>query len=130
MKFSKIFLAIFIAFFLFSGSSFVQEGVFRAVHLLNLKSVENEAKLIAMLEDFNNVVAEAGYPNIQYNLWKERGDREEGQFKYIFESTWPDQATYDKVHNNEEYQTVFKKYKTQYEELIKEDVYSRYIPLN
>jgi quinol monooxygenase YgiN len=122
-------LAVLFAIMIISGLSFAQEGVFRAVHLLNLKSIENEAKLIAMLEDFNKVVAEAGYPKIQYHLWKERGDRE-GQFKYIFESTWPDQATYDKVHNNEKYQSIFKKYKTRYEELIKEDVYNRYVPLN
>jgi hypothetical protein len=129
MKQLHTIFALFFAVMLLSGYSFAQEGVFKAVHLLNLKSVENEAKLIAMLDDFNKVVAEVGYPNIRYNIWKERGDRE-GQFKYIFESTWPDQATYDKVHNNEKYQSIFKKYKTHYEDLIKEDVYSRYVPLN
>ena len=103
--------------------------VFRAVHLVNLKSPDSEAEFVTMLNDFNMVVAEVGYPNIRYNLWKERGDRE-GQFKYIFESTWSDQATYDKVHDNEKYQAVFEKYKTRYEELIKEEVYSRYVPLN
>jgi quinol monooxygenase YgiN len=106
-----------------------KEGVFRAVHLVNLKSVENEAEFVEMLNDFNKVVAEVGYPNIRYNLWKERGDRE-GQYRYIFESTWPDQATYDKVHENEKYQAVSEKHKTRYEEFVKEDIYSRYVPLN
>jgi len=104
-------------------------GVFRAVHLVNLKSVENEAEFVAMLNDFNKVITELGYQNIRYNIWKERGDRE-GKYKYIFESTWPDQGTYDKVHKNEKYQAIFEKYKTRYEEFIKDEIYSRYIPLN
>jgi len=106
-----------------------KEGVFRTVHLVNLNSVENEAEIVAILNDFNKVFAEVGYPNIRYNLWKERGDRE-GKYKYIFGSTWPDQATYDKVHKNEKFQAVFEKYKARWEELVNEDVYSRYVPLN
>ncbi len=71
---------------------------FRTVHLINLNTVEDEAEFIAIADDFNNVVVELGYQNIRYNFWKETGDRK-GQYKYIFESNWPDQETYDEVHD-------------------------------
>jgi quinol monooxygenase YgiN len=102
---------------------------FRTVHLVNLKSVENEAEFIAISNNFNEVVAELGYQNIRYNIWKESGYHE-GQYKYIFESTWPDQETFDKVHKNEKFQAVWKTNKAVWDELIKEDTYNRYILLN
>jgi len=102
---------------------------FRTVHLVNLKSVENEAELVAISKDFNKVVAELGYQNIRYNIWKENGYRE-GQYKYIFESTWPDQETYDKVHKNDKFQVAWKTHWAEWQKLIKDDIYNRYIPLN
>ena len=102
---------------------------FRTVHLLNLKSVENEAELVAISNNFNKVVEELGYQNIRYNVWKESSNRE-GQYKYIFESTWPDQETFDEVHKYEKFQVVWKTNKAVWDELIKEDIYNRYIPLN
>lgn len=113
-KFTKFFIII-VAFIIANQSSvFGQERTkkkehnvagFRTVHLINLKSVEDEAEFVTIADDFNKVVAELGYQNIRYNFWKETGDRG-GQYKYIFESTWPDKETYDKVHEYEKFKVV------------------------
>ena len=105
------------------------DGVFKAVHLINLNADTSEAELQKILDELNNVITELGYTDIKYQLWKERGDTE-GKYKYIFESKWPSQGIYDKVHNSDSYKKITEKYKTGYKELIKEEDYSRYIPLN
>ena len=102
---------------------------FRTVHLLNLKNIEDEAEFVAIADDFNKVVAELGYQNIRYNFWKETTGRE-GQYKYIFESTWPDQGTYDKVHEYEKFKVVWEKSYAKWKKMVAEDIYNRYIPLN
>ncbi|MFQ5630736.1 MAG: ester cyclase [bacterium] len=106
-----------------------KETVFRALHLITIESEDDEAAFIALLNDFNKVVAELGYPGIKYQLWKERGDRQ-GKYKYFFESTWPDQETYDKVHEHEKYKAVLEKAESKYDELVKDDIYSRYVLVN
>jgi hypothetical protein len=75
------------------------------------------------------VVAELGYQNIRYNFWKETVGRD-GQYKYIFESTWPDQETYDKVHEYEEFKEVWEKSYAKWIKIIEVDIYNRYILLN
>jgi hypothetical protein len=102
---------------------------FRTVHLVNLKSVEDEAEFVAIADDFNKVVAELGYQNIRYNIWKETGDRG-GHYKYVFESTWPDQETFDEVHEYEKFKVVWEKSYAKWKKMIEEDIYNRYIPLN
>lgn len=102
---------------------------YRTVHLLNIKSVEYEAEFVAIADDFNKLAAELGYQNIRYNFWKETRDRE-GQYKYIFESIWPDQETYDKVHEYEKFKLVWEKNYAKWKKMIAEDIYNRYILLN
>ena len=102
---------------------------YRTVHLVNLKSVDDETEIVAIADDFNNVVAELGYQNICFKFWKETGERE-GQYKYIFESTWPDKETYDKVHEYEKFKVVWEKSYAKWIKMIEEDIYNRYIPLN
>ncbi|WP_242083532.1 hypothetical protein [Aestuariivivens sediminis] len=102
---------------------------YKTVHLINIISVEDEAEFIAIADDFNRVVAELGYQNIRYHFWKEARSHE-GQYKYIFESTWPDQDTYDKVHEYEKFKLVWEKNYAKWKKMIAEDIYNRYIPLN
>ena len=102
---------------------------FRTVHLVNLKTVEDEAEFVAIADDFNKVVTELGYQNISYKFWKETRGRD-GQYKYIFESTWPDQETYDEVHEYDKFKEVWEKNYAKWKRMIAEDVYNRYFPLN
>ncbi|SDI23534.1 hypothetical protein [Winogradskyella thalassocola] len=102
---------------------------FRTVHLISLKNIENDVEIATIADDFNKVVAELGYENISYNFWKET-EGQEGQFKYIFESNWPDQETFDKVHEYKEFQLVWEKNYDKWKSLVKEDIYNRYTLLN
>ena len=43
---------------------------FKAVHLVNLKSPADVAALQAALADLNKAMANAGYPDIRYRLYK------------------------------------------------------------
>jgi len=102
---------------------------YRTVHLVNLKSIDDEAEIVAIADDFNNVVAELGYQNIRFRFWKETGERE-SPYKYIFESTWPDKETYDKVHEYEKFKLVWEKSYAKWKKMLQEDIYNRYVPLN
>ena len=102
---------------------------FRTVHLVSLKTVEDESEIVAIADDFNKVVAELGYQNIRFNFWKET-ESSEGQYKYIFESNWPDQETFDEVHEYEKFQLVWEKNYVKWKSMIAEDIYNRYILLN
>ena len=117
----------------YSNSSKCEEStgseVFKAVHLINLRVETSEVELLKILNEFNEVIVELGYPNIKCQLWKERSDRQ-GKYKYIFESTWPSQEIYDKIHNSDIFKKTAKKYKKKYGEVITEDIYNRYISLN
>lgn len=89
--------------------------------------IHGAGEFVAIADDFNNLVSELGYQNISFSVWKET---REGQYKYIFESNWPDQETYDKVHEYEEFKVVWKKNYAKWKRMAEEDVYNRYIPLN
>ena len=90
---------------------------YRTVHFINLKTVEDEAKFALIADVFNKLVAELGYQNVHYNFWKVTGDRE-GQYNYIFESTWPDQETFDKVHEYEKFKVTKQKWYPKFKEMI------------
>jgi len=115
--------------FSFTGLTESETTEFTALHLVNLQSEDMEGEILAMMNDMNQALEEIGYPNIKYEVWKQRSNRD-GRYSYLIQSTWPDQATYDKVHSHEKYQTTWDKHRSRYEELIAEDLYNRYIPLN
>ena len=107
----------------------IKGNIFKSVHLVNLYSDGSELELLKILKEFNKVITELGYPNIKYRLWKERGDRQ-GTYKYFFESTWPNQETYEQIHNTSKYKNLVEKYEKRYKLLFRDESYSRYIPLN
>ncbi len=135
-KFTRFYVIIFVFIIVIpdtvQGQEFTKKDTvvgFRTVHLLKLKTVEDEAEFAAIADDFNKVVVELGYQNIRYNFWKETGDLK-GQYKYIFESNWPDQETYDEVHEYEKFKIVWEKSYRKWKRMIEEDIYNRYILLN
>jgi hypothetical protein len=137
-KINEFFILIVVFFIAFPGTVWGQESTikeqddvvgFRTVHLLKLKNAEDEAEFAIIADDFNKVVVELGYQNIRYNFWKETGDNI-GQYKYIFESNWPDQETYDEVHEYEEFKLVWEKSYSKWKKMIEEDNYNRYILVN
>ena len=81
---------------------------YRTVHFINLKNVEDEAEYVVMADIFTKLMTEVGYQNIRFDFWKVAGNIE-GQYQYIFESTWPDKETYDEVHEYEKFNVTKKK---------------------
>ena len=113
------------------GNANNQEDGFKSTHLINLKADASEKDLIKILDEYNKVIAELGFPNIKYQLWKDRGDESgDHKYKYFLVSTWPNQDTYDKVHNAESYKALNEVYGKLFEEIVQDNVSTRYISLN
>ncbi len=98
---------------------------YRAVHLLNLPSPEAEAKSLGILGEFNQMLAQLGYPNVQYRLWKVHGEQG-GNYSYLWDSIWPDRATYDKVHEHEAWRKLYERHRQAFEEIFENQIYNRY----
>ncbi len=113
----------------FIPSEKIDTKQFIAVHLVNLQSEDMEGEILAMMNDMNQALKKIGYPNIKYEVWKQRSGQD-GRYTYLIQTTWPDQATYDKVHSHENYETTWDKHRSRYEDLVAEDVYNRYSLLN
>lgn len=101
------------------------EGPFRAVHLVGLKSPAEVATLQAALEDMNRAIADAGYPNIRYRLYKVVG-KQNGNYNYLWESSWPGGDVYNRVHKGEDWLAATKKH-PEMDALMKDEVYNRYV---
>ena len=97
---------------------------FKAVHLVTLTSAD-AATMLAALADVNAAVAEAGHPEIQYRLYKVVG-KQAGDYNYMWESSWPSGAIYDRVHKSAAWQAATKKH-PEMERLMKNEVYNRYV---
>jgi len=102
-------------------------GPFKAVHLVNLKSAADEATLRAALADLNAVVSAAGFPDIKYRIFKVTG-KQTGKHNYLWESSWPSGAVYDKVHADPAWDAAVKKHPGM-RALLDDDVYNRYVEI-
>ena len=100
----------------------------KPVHLFNLPSDISEAELLSILDAFNQVFNELGHPDICYRLWKVQGEQI-GNYTYLWESTWPDRATYNEVHEADVYRTVIEQYRKTLEAALKDQVYNQYTDL-
>ena len=97
---------------------------FKAVHLVTLTSAD-VAPLLAALADLNAAIAGAGQPEIRYRLYKVVG-KQVGNYNYMWESSWPSGAVYDRIHNGPAFQEATKKH-PEVERLMKDEVYNRYV---
>jgi hypothetical protein len=97
---------------------------FKAVHLVTLTPAQ-ESKLLTAFVDMNAVFAQAGHPEIRYQLYKVTG-KQVGNHSYMWESSWPSGAVYDELHKSSAFQAATKKH-PEIEELMKNEVYNRYV---
>ena len=101
------------------------KGPFKTVHLTNLKSPADVAALQAAIADMNKVVANAGYRDVRYRLYKATG-QQAGAYGYLWESSWPSGDAYDKVHKSAEWTASTQKH-PELDALMKDDIYNRYV---
>jgi quinol monooxygenase YgiN len=100
---------------------------FKAVHLVTLTSAD-VATLLGALEAVNAAVAEAGHPEVRYRLFEVVG-KQTGNHNYMWESSWPSVAVYDRVHQGPAFQAATKKHPDM-ERLMKDEVYNRYVEVS
>ena len=98
----------------------------KTVHLFNVASASAEAELLGALDEMNQAIAKEGYPQSRYRVWRVQGDQQ-GSKAYLWESTWPDRATYAKVHAAQSYQRAFERVRSAIEASVKDQVYNRYV---
>jgi hypothetical protein len=80
----------------------VPDQACQALHLIASTTAEDEKKLLSAMDDFNRAAAKGGCPPCIYHLWKTYG-QQSGPFTYLWISSWPDRATYVKVHTSAKY---------------------------
>ncbi len=111
----------------FATASTAEKGpAIKSVHLLNLPSDVSEADVAEALGKLNVAVAEAGYPEAGYRLWKVTGEQS-GEYAYLWEGVWPSQDEYDVIHSGESWQAAFEA--EVFEALRWQQVYNRYVEI-
>lgn len=114
----------------FATARAAEEGpAIKSVHLLNLPSDVSEADLAESLGKLNSGVAEAGYPEAGYSLWKVTGEQA-GEYAYLWEGDWPSQEAYDAIHESESWQAATEATTEVYEALRPQHVYNRYTEIS
>ena len=99
---------------------------FKTVHLFNLKSPDGEQKLLAALREFNTLFTKHGQSQIRYRVWKVAAEPR-GTTRYLWESTWPSRALYEKVHNIPEYKEAFARLSPEIGQLMSDHIYDQYV---
>ena len=117
--------ALLVAFAAPSSAEAPAAPVVKTVHLFNLPNRESEAQMAAIMNEFNDTFASLGQPDVKYRLWRVNG-RRQGEFSYMWESTWPDRATYDRIHRDGAYRRVAMKHARTLRSLVDREVYNRY----
>ena len=97
---------------------------FRTIHLINIES-GREAEVLALFEQFNQVIAKLGCADCRYRLWKVSG-AQQGPHAYFWDSSWPGRAMYDKIHNAAEWKTLSAQ-GDNLQKLVKDHVYNRIV---
>ena len=97
---------------------------YKAVHLFNI-AAQDETQFLVGLSQASEAIAKAGFPDVRYRVWKVQG-QPQGAQEYIWESTWPDRATYDKVHSNAEFKKILDRVEPMMSKVLKDHVYNRY----
>jgi len=105
------------------------EPALKSHHLMNLLASVTEADLAAALSAMNAGVAEAGYPDAGYRLWKVTGEQA-GKFAYLLEGNWPNQEAYDIIHDHPAFRAAVEEWVSVLETAAEGQVYNRYVEIS
>jgi hypothetical protein len=98
---------------------------FQTVHLINLRSADEQKAFLAALTDINAAIAKAGCANCVYHLWKVIGTQA-GAYNYLWTSNWPGRTVYVNVHNSAGYQAALNKHQ-EMDAVMNAQIYNRYV---
>ncbi len=120
------------AIILFTGNLYAQSPsaapALKSHHLFNLPEGVTETEMAGALQEMNRAIADSGHPNAGYRLWKVTGEQA-GAYGYIWEGVWPDQATYDAIHQSESWKQAEERFKPFFERVWKVQIYNRFIEI-
>ena len=108
-----------------SAQSSMAAPALKSHHLFNLPEGTTESDLAGALQEMNRAIAESGHPNAGYRLWKVTGEQS-GEYSYLFEGDWPDQATYDAIHGTESWNKEWERLQSTFEPILESEVYNRF----
>jgi hypothetical protein len=111
-----------------SDQSPAAASALKSHHLFNLPEGMTEAELAGALQEMNRAIADSGHPRAGYRLWKVTGERS-GEYSYLFEGVWPDQATYDAIHEAESWNKWSERFQSTFEPILENEVYNRFIEI-
>jgi len=97
------------------------ENTLKSVSLVKDTIGHDPALIRDMFDKYNAAVAEIGYPDAGYSFWVIQEDTSE--IKYLFEGSWPDQETYDMIHEHPLYKEVGESTKGTLEGLVAASYY-------
>lgn len=97
-------------------------------HLFNLPEGVTEGEMVEALREMNRAIADSGHPTAGYRLWKVTGEQA-GEYSYLWEGVWPDQATYDAIHESESWQKTAERLGPLFEKVMEKQIYNRFIEI-
>lgn len=130
MRRRKILFLVCIPLLLVVSASATQSAspAIKSHHLLNLPASITEAEFATLLHDLNAAIAEAGYPDAGYRLWKVTGEQV-GDYNYLWEGNWPSQEAYDGIHDHTAYVAAVDRLRSTFEAMEEHHIYNRYVEI-
>jgi hypothetical protein len=95
-------------------------------HLFNLPAGITEAQVIDAIREMNGGVRASGFQGAVYRLWRVSGEQA-GEYLYLWEGMWPDQATYDAIHATEAWNSALERTQPIMDRVFEAQVYNRFI---
>ena len=92
------------------------ENTLKSVSLFQDSTHADPSKLRASLDKLNQAIDSIGYPDAGYKIWQVDSKDSLG-FKFMVEGYWPDQKTYDIIHEHELYKKNRETVKTNFDGL-------------
>jgi hypothetical protein len=96
----------------------------KSTHLLKLENDDALKKLEQPLEEINETLAEMGYPECGYVIYKVNDDYE-SDYTHILEGWWLCKEVYDETHNHPSYKALTEKYNGLFEGVLQNQEYFR-----
>jgi hypothetical protein len=98
---------------------------FQAVHLIAATKADDQQKLLNAMDDLNSAITKGGCPACIYHLWRTYG-QQSGPFNFLWISSWPGRALYEKVHASAEYIDATRRH-PEIGDVANGQIYNRYV---
>lgn len=78
---------------------------FLSIHQYNPASEKTHHRFLRFLSELNGVIARSGLAETEYLVWKVIGEPQ-GGFGFVCGSLWPDESTYEQVHELDAFRRI------------------------